>query len=414
MKIFIAVLASALLFCSCSREEPPQVVTAPRELEDPLLEQSRQLVSRLSNEQLAAQLIMSGVDGSDQAPSICLEILQDIPVGAIVLFSYNLEHDVQAVRDLITVYSDAICSNENALLPFIAVDHEGGYVHRFGSLATQLPAPGAFYSLVKEKDFEYAIESIQTAALLSGRELKTMGINMNLAPVAEILDNTNEAFLESRSYGDNALFVTKASSAFMQGMQNAGIACAMKHFPGNTHIDPHVAISRIEKSRAELDQDIMAFAYAIREELPAAIMVSHAVIETVDPQKPASLSKKIMQSWIKDSLSFEGIIISDDFRMKAISLSGYSPEAAIIEALESGADMFMTWPKDLRTVYRTLYTALQEGTVERDRFIDAAERIVYQKLRFGLFQQNPINATIDNSAVLKERTEQYLNERGLR
>jgi beta-N-acetylhexosaminidase len=216
-----------------------------------------------------------------------------------------------------------------------------------------------------------------------------MGITVNLAPVAETLSPENRAFLESRSYGPDPAFVEAAAAAFIRAMDAAGIACVVKHFPGNSGADPHSGPARLEAGRAELDAAAAPFAGLIQKLRPPALMVSHVVAAARDGERPASLSAAVIQGWLREELGFRGVIIADDFSMAAVA-RGLSLQDAAVEALAAGADMVMVWPSSAAPVHRAVLAALEDGRLPRRRLLDAAERIIAEKLRYGLVPFNKI------------------------
>ncbi len=383
---------------------------------------AREMTAAMDDAALAAQVLMSAVNGTETADPATRKLLRDYPVGALMLFKYNMGPDAESVRTFVDSCVQAAASAAIPVLPFVAVDHEGGAVHRFGALATRLPAPRSFDRAQEELGREGALAAIRESGRLSGRELRALGITMNLAPLAEPLDQDNRAFLVDRAYGEEPDFVGAAAAAFVQGMDAAGLAGVLKHFPGNSGADPHTAAATLRQDRAALERGTAPFADAFRAARPAAVMVSHAVVGAVDTSLPASLSAAVMGRWLKADLSFGGIVLADDFRMGAIAAAGFTPDQAAVRALAAGADMVMTWPGDLGRVHAAILRALAEGTLSRDRLQDAVRRIVAQKLRYqlenapsaeGNQKSNEIPA-IKELPMLKDETERYLVQRGLR
>jgi beta-N-acetylhexosaminidase len=115
------------------------------------------------------------------------------------------------------------------------------------------------------------------------------------------------------------------------------------------------------------------------------------VVNAVDPAKNASLSPRVIRTWLKDDLGYTGISLGDDFSMSAIAASGLRPEKAAIEALKAGLDMVMVWPVNLRSVHRQILLALAEKRIPRERLQDAAVRIILEKIRFGLIDKGKTN-----------------------
>ena len=125
-----------------------------------------------------------------------------------------------------------------------------------------------------------------------------------------------------------------------------------------------------------------------------ALMVSHSAVQAIDSENIASLSVKVMEGWLRRDLGFEGIIISDDFSMAAANslaaagMPRLSSEEAAIRSLAAGADMVLVWPPDLRRTHRAFLAALEDGSLSRDRLRGAASRVIFEKIRMGLIDEN--------------------------
>jgi beta-N-acetylhexosaminidase len=441
-----AVFALLVLGCglrpdAATAENPSKAQKVGSKQHKAWKDEAARLVAALDDRRLAAQLIMSAVDGTDRVGRSSRDLLADIPVGAVMLFKYNFIGDPAAA---VRLTSDCIglISASAAVPPWIALDHEGGSVHRLGTMATRLPAAETFYRVLSggaaqrpgskedggkpdpSRSRDQVLRDVETSAYLSGKELRALGINLNLAPVAEILDDQNRVFLGDRTYGADGAFVAAAAAAFVRGMDRAGVAATLKHFPGNAAADPHKAQAILPQDRKALRAATAPFALAMDQAFPAAVMVSHAVVAAVDPEKPASLSGPVLQGWLKKDLGYDGIVLADDFIMGAVAAAGRSPAQAAVESIAAGADMVMAWPRDLRTIHEALRAAFKDGSLSRPRAEDAARRIVYQKLRFGLWPGTGSGGVGDKAQErvysgedfpsLRAATEKYLIERGLR
>jgi beta-N-acetylhexosaminidase len=271
--------------------------------------------------------------------------------------------------------------------PLIAVDHEGGWVHRFGEGVRRLPTPLSYWEDARLQGREHALEAVEEDARASAREIRALGVTMNLAPIAEVLTEENRAFLDDRAYGSDAVFVGDAAAAFIRGMEAAGISCVVKHFPGNTGVDPHEKGVVLSAGREDLDQMTAPMAALIHSGIPA-VMVSHVLVPAWDPapNRIASLSPVVIKEWLRSELGFTGIILADDFSMGAAAVSGLNPEEAAVAALNAGVDMVMTWPANLAAIHAAILMALREERLSRDRLLEAAERIIYEKIRRGIIR----------------------------
>jgi beta-N-acetylhexosaminidase len=250
-----------------------------------------------------------------------------------------------------------------------------------------LPAPASYWARTEREGREAVLAAIEEDAARSGREIRSLGISLNLAPVVEYLTGENVLFLEGRCYGPDREFVEAAAAAFVRGMAAAGIPCVAKHFPGNTGADPHKQRPLLSGGSEDLARMVQPFAGLIRAAPPAGIMVSHAVIPAWDGERNASLSAEVIGKRLRKELGFNGIVLGDDFSMGALEGSGLKPEEAAVEALIAGVDMIMAWPMNLRTIYASIFKALKDGRLSRKRLEEAAVRIIAEKLRCGLIKK---------------------------
>ena len=352
-----------------------------------LPEEAAALVSLMTDEQLTAQVMMAGVDACGPPDEDEAERLRRVPVGAVMLFRKNLDTDADSIRRMTggirAAAGYSLPETDTRIEPFIAIDHEGGDVHRFTSGVDRLPAPLSYFELAERDGREAALLAVEADAARAGAELAALGITMNLAPLAETLTDGNRAFLGTRSYGPDPDFTTAAAAAFMRGMKAAGIACAIKHFPGNAGTDPHLETPLMAGGPDALRQAVSPFAALIAaaggSPPPAAVMVSHVVVPAWDAALNASLSEVVMGQKLRGELGFNGIILADDFSMGAVS-GGYDTAEASVAALAAGADMIMVWPRNLVSVHNAILAALADGSLPRARLQDAASRIIRKKL----------------------------------
>jgi len=309
-------------------------------------------------------------------------LLHRIPAGGIMLFGYNLNTSKEEVKRLLSETSGLVAARAG-IPPFMAVDHEGGLVHRFGPGVQRLPSAYSFWELAQREGRDAALTRAETLYSRSAREIRELGITMVLAPVAETLNEDNRLFLTTRSYGSDPEFTEAAASVFIKAMDAAGIASVVKHFPGNTSADPHYDDSTLRADRAALDEMARPFAGIIRSLSPPSVMLSHVVVPALD-NRNSSLSRIVIEDWLRGELGFDGIAMADDFAMAAVAATGLSPGAAAVQALNAGIDMIMTWPRDLSAIHAAILAALRDGRLPRERLLEAAQRIIAEKIRYGI------------------------------
>ena len=363
----------------------------------------------MTDAEAAAQILLTGVDGSASLSRKSSELLSRVPVGGAMLFKYNLGRGAGAAARLAADIRSAV---PGPVPPAVAADHEGGSVHRFGPDATRLPPAASFGRL----ELARVRSVVEGAAYRSGRELRALGVTLNLAPVAEVAGEEASAFLGDRAYGSDPSIVAEAAIGFVAGMRRAGVACVVKHFPGNAAADPHESAVVLTAAGAEFEALLAPFSRVFAEARPAAVMVSHAVVVSVDPNRPGTLSPLVVEGLLRKRLGFRGLAVSDDLRMKAISATGLSPELAAPVAVAAGIDLVMTWPADAERLRNALVSAVASGTLSRERLREAAARVVALKARYGLLEaEAPGPESVERElTALRADTENFLRAEGLR
>ncbi len=248
------------------------------------------------------------------------------PIGYI-LFSRNIE-DPEETREL----TDSLRRlSAGPYSPIIAIDQEGGRVVR--TLGVGLPFPSAA-ALAAARDAHL----IEQAALMTARCLFSLGINTDLAPVLDLSSARTNA-LGGRCWGSNTQDVISYAGLWNRVLSRRGILTCGKHFPGmgGALCDPHFSLPSIATSRTDFLNDGPASPFsALMPEL-ASIMVAHVLATDIDASLPASLSPAIVQGFLRDQLGYEGVVLTDDLCMGAVS-SMFSPEEAVHMALMAGCD----------------------------------------------------------------------------
>lgn len=273
------------------------------------------------------QLVMVDIPGKSLDADTAT-FLRDRKIRAICLFRKNLgtEDEIrQLTADLRAVMGDKA---------LIGIDQEGGSVIRATSLP-QAPAAMALGAIGDE-----ALAEATGAAVARG--LRHLGINWNFAPVLDINNNPANPVIGERSFGEDAEEVTRLARAWMRGSLREGVACCVKHFPGHgdTHVDSHHALPTVDKSLAALEAlELKPFrALASGAEAAPAVMTAHIVYPQLDGEHPATLSKRILTGILRESMGFDGVVITDALMMKAV-FERYGYARASVLALQAGADM---------------------------------------------------------------------------
>lgn len=268
-------------------------------------------------------------------PETFREAVRRWKLGNVILFKHNVQdkHQLQALcADL-----QQLIQSETGHPAFITIDQEGGVVSRLGEDCAIMPGAMAV-AASGDPDNAYR------CGLITGRELRAMGVNFNLAPVLDINNNPDNPVIGVRSYGDTAEGVARYGIRMIQGLGDAGVPACAKHFPGHgdTAVDSHLDLPMVDKSLDELLQcELRPFEAAIRAGVPA-MMTTHILFPQIEPEHvPATMSRRIMTDLLKKQLGFEGLVLSDCMMMQAIA-SYYGTVPGVVAAAKAGVDMIFT------------------------------------------------------------------------
>ncbi|MBU1171572.1 MAG: beta-N-acetylhexosaminidase [Proteobacteria bacterium] len=263
-----------------------------------------------TKEQCAGQRLMVGFDGYFLDPELKF-LIHELKVGGIILFSRNIQSPEQ-VREL---SHDAQAYTASCGQPplFIAIDQEGGQVARLKEPFTLFPDgnPG-----MKHRG------DAARFADITARELLDIGVNMNMAPVLDVQPQGFEGIMAKRVFTGGPDFVAAMGAEMIRGFQRRGIMAVAKHFPGigRTTLDSHLHLPVLETSFDDLDQsDLVPFVRAITQGV-SGIMMSHIKYHSLDPDWPASLSQKIVKTLLRETMGYQGVVMTDDLDMKAITI----------------------------------------------------------------------------------------------
>jgi len=338
---------------------------------------AREIVNVMSIEEKCAQLLMISLGGAKDVPSWFVESFGSVPVGGVVFLGSNMPATAAEVVDF-TARLQAIALGSRTGIPiFIAVDHEGGPVFRFGGIMTRLRSAESVARTGRSRDEVLALYRNSSA------QLAALGFSMNFAPVLEPLTKENRGFLGPRSYSADPATVAVYGGLFVEAMRKTGVTAVGKHFPGSGDGDPHRGLPRLEASREGMEALVLPFREAAAKGLPG-IMVSHVLCPALDSANPATLSARIQNDLLRSELGFRGFAVSDDLNMKAVSARLPASKAAVL-AVGAGTDLLMYLPRDYGTVHAALVSAVKTGELQQARVDGAAVRIVEAKLEAGLW-----------------------------
>ena len=319
------------------------------------------------------QLLTVGFDG----PSLPAELGRRIAaseVGCVMLFRPNIESPVQ-VASVVTAVRAAASSGSVEAPCLVAIDQEGGLVQRLRAPLTVWPdmlSVGAAGDSTRSERVGQAL----------GAELAALGIGWDFAPVLDVHTNPANPVIGNRAFGRTPDAVTTHALAFWRGLRAAGLVGCGKHFPGHgdTRTDSHVDLPVVSQPLERLRRiELAPFAAAAAAGIEA-IMTAHVVFPALDPDRPATLSRRILTELLREEMRFAGVIVSDDLGMKAVA-DRYSIEDLAIEAVAAGADVLLIREPVDRQVraFEALVRAGEGDDRLRARIEESAARVAAMK-----------------------------------
>jgi len=373
-------------------EEPPGIGTEPGDGpgaepgEQPPISAVPAWLDYLTLEEKVGQLFWVGLPGTELTGEI-RQLLAGGKVGGVVFFGRQ-GSDPDVLRRLSGDLQASAAARDRATPGLvIAVDHEGGLVQRFGPPFTQWP--GAM-TLGAAGSAEYA----EAMGRAMARELRAVGVNMNLAPVADVNNNPANPVIGTRSFGESPDLVARMASAVAAGLQAEGVSAVAKHFPGHgdTAVDSHLDLPVIPHGRERLERvELVPFRAAIDAGVDA-VMVAHIVFPAVAKDgRPASLSPDVVTGLLKEELGFAGVAMTDALNGMAAITEYYGVDEGLVLAVEAGADVVLVTESfgGQQALYERLLQAVREGRIPESRIDDAAGRVLAVKERRGLLPLLP-------------------------
>jgi beta-N-acetylhexosaminidase len=311
-------------------------------------------------ERLAAGCLLAGFEG--RTVPDWLRPWLEAGLGGVVLFAWNVESRAQ-VREL----TMSLRSERNGLV--VAIDEEGGDVTRLESeRGSSYPGNWALGAVDD-------ISLTEEVAAAIGADLAAAGVNLNLAPVADMNVNPMNPIVGIRSFGADPALVGRHVAAFVTGLQRSGVVACVKHFPGHgdTAEDSHLELPTVERDAETMAAMLAPFQAAI-DAGARAVMTAHVRVVGLD-DAPATLSRAAIDNVLRGELGFTGVVVTDALEMRAVSATVGVGEGAV-QALAAGADA-LCLGHDLRpdAVHDAVLGALREGRLDEQRVREAASRV---------------------------------------
>ncbi len=283
------------------------------------------------------QMVIASFPGSRWNARI-ENLLSKHRIGGVIFFSQNVGKSKAEVKKLTRKIARLGTDRSGGLPPFISVDEEGGRVSRLEKLIGRYPSQRE----TGQKGGRGATAAIKENYESLAADVSSLGFNLTWAPVLDALTNPANRVIGDRAFGDDARAVATCGRAAIRALREGGLFTCAKHFPGHggTAEDSHKKLPLIETTLAKLKRsDILPFRAAVSQRVDF-IMTAHILFKRIDPDFPATFSKKFLTKILRKEMGYTGLIVTDDLNMKAVS-AGYSVKKRIALAVNAGADVLL-------------------------------------------------------------------------
>ena len=405
LALVILLVALAVTAAACSEEAGPitdgnvagpteTVVAAGAEDEpsgeadtEPPVDRVAQVMATMTAEQKIGQLLMPMVfgTGDDVTPAerrlnleahgyaTPSEIVARYQLGGVIYLQSNIDSAPQVKSFSRRLQQAAADSSGIGLL--VAIDQEGGRVSRLSDEVSLFPPA---------LDLAGDPRLIQESAYVTGQQVQQQGINVVLAPVADVVEAASPSFIGNRSYGEDPEAVATMVSAAVTGLQQSGVAAAVKHWPGHgaTSVDSHSSLPTLDVDRETWEgRERVPFAAAVEQDV-SIVLVGHLAMPKFDPSaQPATISPILVDDLLRNGLGFDGVVMSDALNMGAV---GDIPNGELeVGSILAGVDIVLI-PPSLSDAYAALTAAVADGRISEQRLDASVARVLRLKENLGL------------------------------
>lgn len=364
--LLLPVFISLIIFTSCEQSNIP--------VEDNL-------------DDIIGQMLMVGFKGYEiTSDNPIINDLTANKIGGVVLFDYDVptqkfERNIQSPEQLKNLVKQV--KEYSSVKPLIAIDMEGGRVNRLKTNYGFPPTVSAQYLGSKDN-----IDTTRFYGNRIAQTLKEMEINLNLAPVVDVNVNPENPVIGKieRSFSADPYMVVKHASAFIDMHHNNNILTTLKHFPGHgsSMADSHLGFTDVTNTWSSIE--LIPYIELLKTGKIDLIMTAHIFNANMDSVYPATLSHNVMTKLLRDSLGFNGVIISDDMQMRAIT-DHYGLETAIEMSIKAGVDILIfannsVFDADIVNKAKTIiYKLIADGKISKERLRESFERIKKLKMK---------------------------------
>ena len=336
------------------------------------------ILSEMTDEEMLGQVFMLGYVGKRPSGEL-LSWIRSRNLGGVKIFTRNVDTLAGLSRSIEQM--QVLAGDGRFQIPlFVSTDQEGGWVRHIKLETSQTPG-----------NIALGASGLPQDALLTGyyigRELKSLGINMNFAPTIDVYSNPSAAVIGPRAFSSDPLATATLALAYYRGMAKSGIICTAKHYPGHGHADKdsHGTLPVVRISLEQMWQrELVPYRILIPEGIPAIMSAHIAYPEILGNTLPASRSEYLIEEVLREKLGFQGVLITDDMEMNGAISGGVDTAQASLEALQAGNDMILVshTPSAQERTWERLERYAAGDPEFRERLKRSVRRILALKLAY--------------------------------
>lgn len=371
LKKIILLLITLILFSACNHKEEIYIPVNQEEeeiKEEIVLTKEEEILNSMTLEEKIGQLFIVRYENIDEEDEV-----KQYQLGGITFYGKDFRYeDKDSIIELINSLQSDV-----KIPMFMSVDEEGGSVARvsrwYQYRSEIFLSPRDYY---EQGGLDLVLQMEEEKAEL----LSSLGLNMNLSPVADISDKPG-AFMYDRSLGEDAYTTAEFVCRTAKISADYGVGSVIKHFPGHgNNTDTHFYTTRDTRSLEELKENDLIPFQAAMDDGYSAVMIGHTVVEALDDEYPASLSKKV-HDYIRKQMSFDGVIMPDALDMDTVS-SSFNGENVAVLAIMAGNDILCT--SEYKEQYEAVLQAVKDNKISIEQIDESVLRILRWKLQLGI------------------------------
>lgn len=361
-----------------------------------------ELIDRMSIDEKIGQMIFAGIS-STEPNAEAEQLINDYKVGGIIFNGKNMTSPSQTVAYINFLQAK---NRKNKLPLFFGIDQEGGRISKLPGDLIDIPT-NLELGDINDHSFSFELGSVL------GKLVSAYGFNINFAPVLDVNSNPENPVIGDRSFGNSPNLVSELGIQTMKGLQSEKIIPTIKHFPGHgdTSVDSHLELPTVNKSLTELEKlELIPFNRAV-DEGADMVMIAHILLPKIDREHPSSLSEVIITDLLRNQIGFDGVIITDDMTMEAIT-GNFEIGSAAVMSVKAGSDIIMVAHDydEIIKVISVLKKAVEDGEIPEERINESVTRILQLKEKYGIADSLSENVNINElNQLIKSTLDKYMN-----